>query len=313
MNKINNFDEYNSSGLSYGGHGGSKKGIIIDGERWFLKYPKTTDSIERVFILYTTTPISEYIGSQIYESIGLETHKTLLGTSNNKVVVACKDFLNDYEVIIDYNMIKNEYDQKVEEKIRELSSSSKMGEDDLEEINVIMNNNIYFKNIPELKNRFWDMFVVDALINNNDRNEGNWGLILNKNTKELRVAPVYDNGASFYNKMDIEKCIELLEDKRKFIQTAYDSAISKFREEGRTINPLKYIESTKSKDLNEALVRIIPKIDLNKIKNIFEQLPEEINGIKTISNKQKEVYYRILEYRFNNILLPSYNKVIKKK
>ena len=118
MSRINNFDEYNPSGLSYGGHGGSKKGIIINNERWFLKYPKATDSMEKVFVSYTTTPISEYIGSHIYETIGIETHETLLGTSNNKIVVACKDFLNDYEVILDYNMIKNEYDQKIEEEIR---------------------------------------------------------------------------------------------------------------------------------------------------------------------------------------------------
>lgn len=311
MSRISNFDEYNPSGLSYGGHGGSKKGIIINNERWFLKYPKATDSMEKVFVSYTTTPISEYIGSHIYETIGLETHETLLGTSNNKIVVACKDFLNDYEVILDYNMIKNEYDQKIEEEIRNMSSSSKNTEDDLEEMNVIMNNNIYFQKMPQLKERFWDMFIIDALINNNDRNEGNWGLVLNKNTGDLRITPVYDNGAAFYNKIDEDKCTSLLSDARKFKQTAYDSAISKFRKEGKIINPLKYIESMESVDCNNALIRIVPKIDLDKIKNIFNEIPEEINGIETISNQQKEVYYKILEYRFNNILLPTYKKIVK--
>lgn len=311
MSRISNFDEYNPSGLSYGGHGGSKKGIIINNERWFLKYPKATDSMEKVFVSYTTTPISEYIGSHIYETIGIETHETLLGTSNNKIVVACKDFLNDYEVILDYNMIKNEYDQKIEEEIRNMSSSSKNTEDDLEEMNVIMNNNIYFQKMPQLKERFWDMFIIDALINNNDRNEGNWGLVLNKNTGDLRITPVYDNGAAFYNKIDEDKCTSLLSDTRKFKQTAYDSAISKFRKEGKIINPLKYIESMESTDCNNALIRIVPKIDLNKIKNIFNEIPEEINGIGTISNQQKEVYYKILEYRFNNILLPTYKKIVK--
>ena len=73
-----------------------------------------------------------------------------------------------------------------------------------------MNNNIYFQKIPKLKERFWDMFIIDALINNNDRNEGNWGLVLNKNTGDLRITPVYDNGAAFYNKMDKDKCNSLL-------------------------------------------------------------------------------------------------------
>ena len=49
--KIYNFNEYLSSGISYGGHGGSKKGIIINGEKWFLKYPKSTKSMQNVNLL----------------------------------------------------------------------------------------------------------------------------------------------------------------------------------------------------------------------------------------------------------------------
>ena len=39
MIKIENFDLLNPSGISYGGHGGSKRGVIINEERCFLKYP----------------------------------------------------------------------------------------------------------------------------------------------------------------------------------------------------------------------------------------------------------------------------------
>ena len=46
------------------------------------------------------------------------------------------------------------------------------------------------------------MFVVDALIDNHDRNNGNWGIILNKENNTFKISPVYDNGASFYNKSD---------------------------------------------------------------------------------------------------------------
>ena len=35
MIKIENFDLMNPSGISYGGHGGSKRGIIINNERYF--------------------------------------------------------------------------------------------------------------------------------------------------------------------------------------------------------------------------------------------------------------------------------------
>ena len=59
--------------------------------------------------------------------------------------------------------------------------------------------------VPELKERFWDMFIVDELISNNDRNDGNWGLVLDRETRKLRISPVFDNGASFYNKSDDDK------------------------------------------------------------------------------------------------------------
>ena len=32
-------------------------------------------------------------------------------------------------------------------------------------------------NIPNIENDFWDMFVIDALIGNTDRHNGNQGLI----------------------------------------------------------------------------------------------------------------------------------------
>ena len=45
MINIENFDDLSASGISYGGHGGSKRGIILNNERWFLKYPKSTKEI----------------------------------------------------------------------------------------------------------------------------------------------------------------------------------------------------------------------------------------------------------------------------
>lgn len=59
-----------------------------------------------------------------------------------------------------------------------------------------MENSFYFKMVPELKERFWD--IMDAFLSNNDRNEGNQGLVFDRNKKAIRIAPVFDNGASFY-------------------------------------------------------------------------------------------------------------------
>lgn len=210
-------------------------------------------------------------------------------------------------------MIKNEYDEKIEEEIDKLSSNLKEdSNNNLEEILFIMENNSYFKSIKKLKLRFWDMFIIEAFINNNDRNETNWGLILNKDTNDLRISPVYDNGASFYNKSSDERLISIFEDEFKFKQSVYDSSISIFRLNGKFINPLKYIESMNNNDCNEALKRIVPLINMDKITDMFNSIPQEYNGLPILSNVQKKYYLRSLEYKYNNILLPIYNKLLEK-
>jgi len=172
-----------------------------------------------------------------------------------------------------------------------------------------MDNNPYFKKIPNLKLRFWDMFIIDAFINNNDRNEGNWGLILDKANGNLRITPVFDNGAAFYNKSNNEKLNELLNDEYKFKQAVYESSISVFRVNGKLINPLKYIENLENEDCNQAILRIVPNINFAEINKIFNEVPEEIDGIQVLSKKQKDLYLKSLEYRYKEILLHAYNKL----
>ena len=310
MIKIENFNNSLASEVSYGGHSGSKKGIIFNNENWLLKYPKSTRSMDVQGLSYTTSPLSEYLGSKIYESIGIETHEVKLGIANEKVVVACKDFLKDDEIILDYNAIKNDFDENVEKAVEELISSGSLSTtDDLCETILIMNENKYFKKNPELKNRFWDMFIIDAFISNNDRNEGNWGLILNKKTKEIRIAPVYDNGAAFYNKISDKKIDSLLNDKEKFESAIYESAISIFKENNKKINPLKFIESMKNDDCNKALIRIFNNINMINIKKIFDEIPSEYNEYVIMTDSQREYYYKLLEYKYNEILKKVYYKL----
>ena len=314
MIKLLNFDNATVSGITYGGHSGSKKGIILNGERWFLKYPKLMKGMNGVGLSYTTSPISEYLGSHIYNLLGFDVHETLLGIANGKIVVACKDFLKNNETILDYNSLKNDYDENIEKEIEELSSSSKDNTGtDIEEIIIIMNNNSYFKKIPELKMRFWDMFVVDALISNNDRNDNNWGLILDYNNMNLRIPPVYDNGASFYSKSGDEKINSILSDSFKMKQAIYDSSVSSFLKDGKRINPLKFMEKMDNEDLNNAILRITPKIDLNKIKELFVSIPSSYDGLPVLTEPQRKLYYESIVYKYENVLKTIYNKLNESK
>lgn len=301
---IYDFNNVQTSQRRYGGKAGLKLGILIDGENWLIKFPKTTKEYNKVEISYTTSPLSEYLGSQIYNSIGINVHETRLGEIDGKIVVACKDFLQNGERLDEFRAIKNDYVKGLEE---ELSSTSGSGTD-LEEIIIIMEKNPLFMKMPELKERFWNMFVIDAFIGNNDRNNGNWGVIVNENNQITKLAPVYDNGNAFNNKSSDNQMQKILSAKSNLWDSAYTSRECVFSQNGKNINPLKYIESGISQDCNEALKRIIPKINLQEIKKIIYDIPNVYKGIRVTSDIQKEFYFKVLELRYEKVLKPTYEK-----
>ena len=53
-----------------------------------------------------------------------------------------------------------------------------------------------------LMERFWDMFIVDALIGNWDRHNGNWGFLYDDRNDEISLAPVYDCGSCLFPQAD---------------------------------------------------------------------------------------------------------------
>lgn len=56
----------------------------------------------------------------------------------------------------------------------------------------------------QLLDRFWDMFIVDALIGNWDRHNGNWGFLYDAVSDAIELAPVYDCGSCLYPQADDE-------------------------------------------------------------------------------------------------------------
>ncbi len=59
---------------------------------------------------------------------------------------------------------------------------------------------------------FWDMFIVDALIGNTDRHNGNWEFLENKISRNVSIAPIYDCG-SCLNPMLEDNQIDALDEK----------------------------------------------------------------------------------------------------
>ena len=301
------FTVYKKSKRSYGGNAGLKLGVIIDNENWFIKFPKSTVGMRNAEISYTTSPLSEYLGSQIYKSIGFEVHETRLGSFGDKVVVACKDFREPTEELVEFRAIKNDYIAGLEEAV---TSSSDGGNTQLSTLEYIMNENSTFREMPELKSRFWNMFVVDALIGNNNRNNGNWGILVNHISENKRIAPVYDNGAAFSSKLSDGQIDKIMADEARFIQSVYQGRTCVFVDDnGNQINPLRYIETTDNKDCVNAVKRVVCRIDISKLESIIDDTPETVGALSVITKTQKEFYKKCLRYRYEKVLLPTLKKI----
>ena len=211
----------------YGGRSGSKYAIMINGERWMIKFPENTKDFKgreknNVHLpSYTASPLSEYIGSQIYQSLGIPVHETMLGIRDNKLVVACKDF-DPLHRLVEYGQIKNSLTDMEVELVH--SSSGEQGEALIDVLNVI-NTAPAFQETPGVKERFWDMFIVDAFIRNNDRNNGNWGIFINADGSG-KLAPVYDNGNCLFNKRNPSVAERRIANERDIYQDALGTGVS---------------------------------------------------------------------------------------
>lgn len=314
MEKFLNVDQYPKSRMYYGGHAGRKKGIMIDGVNWMIKYPQNTRAMESVDLSYTTSPLSEYIGSHIYGFLGIPVHETRLGLSEGKIVVACKDYTNDLPIstgilrLYDIQDLVNDDLGEKESARDSISSSNREHGSDLGELLYTLDHN---EDIPtEFKSRFWTMFVIDAFISNSDRHNGNWGFY--EINGELHLLPVYDNGNCLLAKHNENNLEEIIADEMR-LNSILHSGNSAFVYRDKKVDLLSTIKNLgltkqeKNNDLIFAMQEIIPKISekMDLIFSFIDGIPEQYQGIVVMSDMRKEFYKTLLKERYEKILLPA--------
>ena len=106
--EIINFNDFQQNQRMYGGTAGRKMGITYNGKDYLLKFPGNLkeQKMKNINLSYSNSPVCEYIGSKIYGIVGLPVHNTILGTRNNKIVVACEDFLQEGDRLYEFDKIK---------------------------------------------------------------------------------------------------------------------------------------------------------------------------------------------------------------
>jgi len=270
----------------YAGANGSKISVIYNGEQYMLKFPPLPTKNKEMS--YSNSCFSEYLGCQIYENIGIPVQKTMLGTytakGKEKIVVACGDFTEPGVTLQDFASLKNQIiDSERNGYGTELSDILYTFEEQTA---------IDYKTITE---RFWDMFIVDALIGNWDRHNGNWGFLYDTRTDEMKLAPVYDCGSSLYPQADNDIMEAVLADENELNFRIYEIPTSAIQVNGKKVKYFDFISSCQNEDCSRALQRIYPRIDMAKIHTIIDETP-------FISDLQKRFYKTMVEKRKERIL-----------
>ena len=296
-----NFNDYQQNQRMYGGTAGRKMGITYNGKEYLLKFPGNLKEkqMKNINLSYSNSPVCEYIGSKIYELIGMPVHNTILGVRNEKIVVACEDFLEDGDRLYEFDKIKVTFEPHFLDSNGNETNGVGV---DLYEIMMTIQEHPFLQDVSGVAEHFWNMFVVDALIGNTDRNNSNWGIILRKDgSKEL--APVYDNGNCLNSKWNDEKMQIVMDDAAKMEAEAYKARRCIFELQGRRINPYYIMESMEYQGCLDAVHRRVPEMG-----RCMSEIQTMIEGIPILSEVQKRFFTSIIECRYEKVLLPVYQK-----
>jgi hypothetical protein len=300
------FNGYEQNARMYGGTAGRKIGITYEGKNYILKFPGNLreQNMKNIQLSYSNSPVCEYIGSSVYSILGLSVHETLLGTRNGKVVVACGDFLKNDEKLYEFDKIKVTFEPHFLDSNGNETNGIGV---DLYEIMMTIQEHPFLKEVTELKEHFWDMFVVDALIGNGDRNNSNWGIIVGERG-EKKIAPIYDNGNCLNSKWDDGKIQAVLNDTKMLEAEAYKARRCVFETEGKRINPYHLMERMEYLECSKSIRRLTPKIgqSLDKIRQMICEIP-------VLSEVQKQFFVTVIEKRYEQVLVPVCKQIMEQE
>lgn len=131
------------------------------------------------------------------------------------------------------------------------------------------------------------------------------GLLFDEKNNLYHLAPVYDNGNAFFNKMNDEKMTVLINKDEKVRNDLYCGSRTAYDYNGKILSAKK-LAKLDINDLKLAANRIIPTINqhMSEIEDIIDALPENVGDIVVCSKIRKECYKQALHARRENILLP---------
>ena len=289
--EIINLDNAEILNKGYGGQSCLKKCVRLNNDVYLMKFPGNlrNRNLTNITSSYSNSPICEYIGSHIYSLFHIPTHETLLGMYQGRVVVLCKDFEAGKYIFHDFRTILVSHIESPD--LDEYYIRGKGNK--LHDVLRLCDTNDKLSKVSGVKMRLFEMILIDGLIGNFDRNNGNWGLLLDRDSYEIiGLAPVFDNGNCLFDKWDDSKMSECMKDDVRMQDMALNVVKSFFaKDNGKTYNPFRLLES------GEFPLYTLVAHDLFK-ENHLPDILDLINSIPCISDIQKKFYRKLITLRY---------------
>ena len=251
-------------GRAYNGANGKKIAVAFEGAVWMLKFPPSAADKPND-LSYSNSCFSEHLGSSVFRLLDIPAQETRLGTHVNgrrKVVCACLDFTRPGLRFYDFCSIKNTV----------IDSDTGGHGTELDDVLTTIDRQQFVDPIV-VRRRFWDMFVVDALLGNFDRHNGNWGFLVDERTGQSDLAPVFDCGNCLLPQADERIMKQMLESEDELNARIYTFPGSMLKIGGRKINYHDFIAARAESGLVDALARLVPRIRALAIDDLVSETP----------------------------------------
>lgn len=298
------FDRAVIKGNAYGGSDEKLIGLM-DGSWYMFKFGAVLepDPAKPLQTSLEHSPLSEYLGSHVYQSVGIRTQDTMLGKLHDRETVACRDFIKNGDFgpgehqLVEFSMIEN--------GTPGVSSANRRTPEYDFTMKVFRTNEMLEPVRDSAIKRFWQSICIDALIGNFDRHAGNWGYIADSSTMNIiDIAPVYDCGSSFYPRLTVSAMDELSNDLDKLAKRVLTFPTVKLDIAGHRPRYQDFLSSDLGRPARNELAELYDSIDMDKVREIIASAPG-------ISSTQSRFLTNVATLRHDLIVRPAYDLAIR--
>ena len=262
-----------------------KLGVNVNGASYMLKLPYNSEPLLGEGVAMSS--VCEDLAARIFRLYGIESQKTMLCERRERLAVLCSDFVEEGQRFVKFSEFRSTY----EDANSRDDSFLQLTQSDLNVTLDVIEHHPILAEMPNLEEDFLKRFLMDAFLGNANRTNDNWGFLVSSNG-EIRLAPVFANGASLNSNCGAEKMRKILDDDSSFLAEAYTMKVCYHTIRGKRVNPFKLLKSGQDPKLNDTIKWFVQQ---DKLLNVLQL----VNENKWLDDLHKEFYVRLLSERHN--------------